>query len=69
MDRRILGIVLIVVGALLLYFGYQKTGAVTERAKQTITGDYTDRTMLYLVGGAAAGIAGIALVVLGSRRA
>jgi hypothetical protein len=51
-----------------LYFGYQKTGAVTERAKQTITGDYTDRTMLYLVGGAAAGIAGIALVVLGSRR-
>ena len=68
MDRRVLGVVLIVVGVLLLYFGYQKTGAVTERAKQTITGDYTDRTMLYLVGGAAAGIAGIALVVLGSRR-
>jgi len=46
MDRRVLGIVLVVVGALLLYFGYQKTGAVTERAKQTVTGDYTDRTML-----------------------
>jgi len=68
MDRRILGVVLVVIGALLLYFGYQKTGAVTERAKQTITGDYTDRTMLYLIGGAAAGIAGIALIALGSRR-
>ena len=68
MDRRVLGIVLVVIGALLLYFGYQKTGAVTERAKQTVTGDYTDRTMLYLVGGAAAGIAGIAIIALGARR-
>jgi len=68
MDRRILGGVRLVNGALLLYFGYQKTGAVTERAKQTITGDYTDRTMFYLVGGAAAGIAGIALIALGARR-
>ena len=68
MDKRVLGIVLVVVGALLLYFGYQKTGAVTEKAKQTITGDYTDRTMLYLVGGAAAGFAGIALIALGGAR-
>jgi len=68
MDRRILGVVLLVIGALLLYFGYQKTEAVTEKAKQTITGDYTDRTMFYLIGGAAAGIAGIALIALGSRR-
>jgi len=68
MDRRILGIVLLVIGAALLYFGYQKTGAVTERARQTVTGDYTDRTMFYLVGGAAAGIAGIAFIVLGARR-
>ena len=68
MDKRILGIVLVVIGALFLYFGYQKTGAVTEKAKQTITGDYTDRTMFYLVGGAAAGIAGIALIALGGAR-
>ncbi len=68
MNLRILGIVLVVVGVLLLYFGYQKTGAVTERAKQSITGDYTDRTMFYLIAGAAAGIAGIAMIVLGPRR-
>ena len=68
MDKRVLGIVLVVIGAVLLNFGYQTTGAVTERAKQTITGDYTDRTMLYLVGGAAAGIAGIAIIALGARR-
>jgi len=68
MDRRILGVGRVVKNACLLYFGYQKTGAVTERAKQTITGDYTDRTMFYLIGGAAAGIAGIALIALGARR-
>jgi hypothetical protein len=68
MNLRILGIVLLVVGALLLYFGYQKTGAVTERAKETITGDYTDRTMFYLIAGAAAGIAGVAMIVLAPKR-
>jgi hypothetical protein len=68
MDKRVLGLVLLVIGAVLLYFGYQKTGAVTERAKQTVTGDYTDRTMFYLVGGAAAGIAGIAIIALGASR-
>jgi threonine/homoserine/homoserine lactone efflux protein len=67
MNLRILGIVLLVVGALLLYFGYQKTGAVTERAKQSITGDYTDRTMFYLIAGAAAGIAGVAMIVLNPK--
>jgi len=67
MDRRVLGIVLLVVGAALLYFGYQATEAPVESAKQTITGKYSDKTMLWLVGGAAAGIAGVAMIALGAR--
>jgi drug/metabolite transporter (DMT)-like permease len=67
-NKRILGVVLLVVGAVLLYFGYHATGAPLEHARESITGNYSDRTMLYLIGGAAAAIAGLALVAIGSRR-
>jgi hypothetical protein len=60
--------VLLVVGAALLYFGYQATEAPVESAKPTITGKYSDKTMVWLIGGAAAGIAGVALIALGARR-
>lgn len=43
---------------LLLYFGYQATGTVTEQVYETFAGRYTQTTMLYLVGGAVSLIAG-----------
>ena len=67
-NKKILGIALIVVGAILLYVGYQATGAPLEHATKSITGDYSNRTMLYLICGAVAAIGGVALLVLGSRR-
>jgi drug/metabolite transporter (DMT)-like permease len=67
-NKRIIGIVLLVVGVALLYFGYQATGAPLEHATKSITGNYSDRTTQYLIGGCVAAIAGLALLVLGSRR-
>jgi hypothetical protein len=66
-NRTIIGIVLLAVGAVLLYFGLQATDAPLEQARETITGDYSDQTMLYLIGGAAAAIGGLALLVTGRR--
>lgn len=66
-TRRILGIVLLVVGAALLYFGFQATDAPLEQARESITGDYSDQTMLYLIGGAAAAVGGLALLFFGKR--
>ncbi|HUQ53619.1 MAG TPA: DUF3185 family protein [Gammaproteobacteria bacterium] len=66
-TRRILGIVLLVVGAALLYFGAQATDAPLEQARERLTGDYSEQTMLYLICGAAAFIGGLALVVTGKR--
>jgi hypothetical protein len=63
-----IGVVLIVVGAVLLCFGYQATDAPLEQVRETVTGDYSDRTMLYLIGGAAAAVAGVLLVLFGKRR-
>jgi hypothetical protein len=67
-TNKVIGIVLLVVGALLLYFGLNATDAPLEQARESLTGDYSDQTMLYLIGGAAAAIAGIAMVVRGARR-
>ena len=51
---------LLVVGAVLLYFGAQATDAPLEQAREALTGDYSDQTMIYLVCGAAAAIGGLA---------
>ncbi len=67
MNQRIIGIVLLVVGAALLYFGLQATDAPLEQVRESVTGDYSDQTMLYLIGGAAAAVGGIALLLVGKR--
>ena len=66
-TRKILGLVLLVVGAVLLYFGAQATDAPVEQAREALTGDYSDQTMLYLICGAAAFVGGLALLLTGKR--
>ena len=67
-NKKVIGIVLLVVGAVLLYFGFQATDAPLEEARETLTGDYSDQTMLYLIAGAAAAAGGVALLVIGGKR-
>jgi uncharacterized protein DUF3185 len=67
-SKKILGLVLLVVGAVLLYFGFQATDAPLEEARETLTGDYSDQTMMYLIGGAAAAVGGLALLAFGGKR-
>ena len=66
-TRKILGLVLFVVGAVLLYYGAQATDAPLEQAREQLTGDYSDQTMLYLICGAAAAIGGLALLLTRKR--
>ncbi len=68
MNMRVIGIVLLVIGAVLLYFGLQATDAPLEQVRETVTGDYSDQTMLYLIGGAAAAVGGLALLLVGGKR-
>jgi hypothetical protein len=67
-NKKIIGVVLLVVGAILLYLGLQATDAPLEQARETITGDYSDQTMLYLIGGAAAAVGGVALLLIPGKR-
>ena len=67
-NKRIIGVVLLVVGVILLYFGYQATSAPTESLRHTFNGDYSNQTMLYLIGGGAAAVAGLAMLFMGAKR-
>ncbi|MFB2703470.1 MULTISPECIES: DUF3185 family protein [Marinobacter] len=60
-SSKLVGVVLVVVGVVLLYFGYQSSQAVGNQVTEALTGRFTDETMWYLIGGAAATAAGVFL--------
>lgn len=65
---RILGIALIVAGAIMLYMGWSATESFTEQASDALTGRFTEDTRLYLIGGAVAAIVGFVLLFFGAKR-
>jgi len=64
-TRQLAGIGLLVVGVLLLLFGWQATGSMGEQLHETFMGRYTDQTMWYLIGGAASAVGGLFLLLTG----
>lgn len=61
-SNQIIGIVLLVVGAILLYFGYQASQSMGEQITETFTGRFSDSTTWYFIAGAAAAVGGIAML-------
>lgn len=49
---RIIGIVLIVIGVILLYLGFQSSQGLDDQISEAITGEYTDNTMTYWIASA-----------------
>jgi hypothetical protein len=62
-NTKIIGIALLVLGAILLYFGINATEAPMEEVGEALTGRYSDDTMMYLIGGGVAAVAGLFLVL------
>lgn len=62
-QKALLGIALLVVGLILLYFGYNASESITEGVTEAVTGRYSDETMYYLIGGAVASIVGLVMLV------
>ncbi|HLR86725.1 MAG TPA: DUF3185 family protein [Wenzhouxiangella sp.] len=62
-TNRIIGIILIIIGGGLLFYGIQATGSITEDVHQSLTGRFTDTTTWYLLGGAAALVVGLVLAI------
>lgn len=62
-NNQILGIVLLIAGAILLYFGYQASQSVGEQMAEAFTGRFSDATTWYLILGAVAAVGGLILLV------
>lgn len=62
-KNQIVGLALLVVGAILLYFGYQASQSMGEQVVESFTGRFTDSTTWYFVLGAVAIVVGLGLTV------
>jgi hypothetical protein len=64
-PQRIVGIVLLLLGVGLLIVGINSSNSVADQVSNTFIGRFTQGTMMYIVGGAVAGIAGIVMMLGG----
>ncbi|RUO63572.1 DUF3185 family protein [Pseudidiomarina insulisalsae] len=63
--NKVIGIILLVVGIILLYFGYEAYNSPASEISEAVTGQPTDNAMWYLIGGAIAVIVGLYGVIRG----
>lgn len=64
-QMRTVGIVLLILGAILLYFGYNAATSPMEEVGEAMTGRYSDETMMYLIGGGVSAVAGLFMTLRG----
>lgn len=62
-QKMLIGAGLLVLGGVLLYFGLNATNAPTEEITEAVTGQYSDRTMMFLGGGAVSAVVGLILLI------
>ena len=62
-QRKILGTAFLVFGVVLLYFGVNASNAPVEEISEALTGQYTDQTMVFLIGGAVSAAIGLVLLI------
>lgn len=63
MNKRIIGITLLVVGIALLLFGLNSSQTVGENVVEKTTGRYSSTTMWYIIGGIGAIVSGGAMLI------
>lgn len=67
-TQQLVGAVLLVVGLILLYFGWQSSQSLVDQVSETLTGRFTDETTWFYIGGAAAVVVGGFLLMVGKKR-
>lgn len=61
--NKIIGLALLVAGAILLYFGYTEYNSTASQVTELVTGNPTDNAIWFLVGGAVAAIVGLGFII------
>lgn len=65
--NQILGIILLIAAAALLYFGYVSSQSIGEQVHESFTGRFTDSTTWYFVFGIGAAVGGLFLLSFKGR--
>lgn len=63
-GARVVGIVLLAVGVVLLYFGYNASQSVGSQLSSAFSGSMSDKAMMFYVGGAVLAAVGAFLAFL-----
>jgi len=63
MTNKIIGLILLVVGIGLAYWGYRLSGSVGSQLSQAFSGAPTDKVMTFYIGGAASLVVGLFLLL------
>ncbi len=66
-SGRLIGIVLLVLGLLLLFFGFQSSEGLDDQVSEALTGEFTDSTMWFYILGTISSVAGAALLLFGKK--
>lgn len=57
--KRVIGLILLVGGLALIYFGYQSSQGLDDQVSRALTGRYSDTTVVYYAVGAISAILGL----------
>jgi Protein of unknown function (DUF3185) len=66
-SQKIFSILLLVVGVGLLIVGMNASHSVADQVSNTFTGRFTDGTTWYILGGIAAGVLGVVMLMGGPK--
>jgi uncharacterized membrane protein HdeD (DUF308 family) len=66
-SKVILGLVLLVVGIIAFSYGLNASRSLVEQVSNTFLGRFSDITSWYMLGGIAAAVAGLLMVLSGIR--
>ena len=64
-PQRIVGIVLLIVGAIVMVVGMNASHSAADSVSNTFTGHFTSATSWYMIGGGAAALIGLLMVLFG----
>ena len=66
-SQRIVAVVLLLIGLIVFIVGMNASHSVADQVSNTFTGRFTSATAWYLIGGGAAAILGLLLLLAGTR--
>jgi uncharacterized membrane protein len=66
-TKQIIGVALILVGIILLFFGWKEYDSFASEVSEMFTGSPTDNAVWYLTAGGASTLVGILLLAVGKK--